>query len=303
MTAMTLNKMIRKTRKHKRLVRQRSTTGTQTEEGQAAAKVNNNLVVHIERLKEDEVRRVLSKQCNRAQNSVRECRNKKLGINAIRHSYANIRQSLSRLPSNYSNFVRPINNNEVANSTVVNVTQNDEDPTIFTFKGENTDLDTARFIKPGPRSYKLKMLKKLETLRAPVGLSTPRYSEEDYLSIVPEAPDDNIKTSALQEVRVVVHEVLSRSNCVHTDDVLLAEDIDSIHENQDSNAAAEYKGRANSTEGEDIEDCNVNEDQQENNGSNSGNSKGDCNTEDSQNAKYIKISAHTVHIHNHFYKV
>lgn len=178
-------------RKRKRTVKF-ATIATQTED--VPHQVNKNLVVNMTRLKESELLKMLSKD------------------KALRRPCVNTRQSLSRLPSNYSHFVRPINNHEVANSTVVNLTES------------VSSGDATRRIKPGPKSYKAKMFRKLQSLRAPVALAEPVLAEEKLTTVA--EGTSLFTTPGLQEVvSVDVHEVPLRTVEAQTeDDGLLPED-------------------------------------------------------------------------------
>lgn len=144
-------------RKRKRCPKEFTTTGTQTEIPTVAPL--KNLVVNIPRLKNSELQRLLSKR-------------KK---SSVLRPGSKVRKSVSRLPSNYSHFVRPINNNEVANSTGFNLTE------------EHTSSDAR-------------------SLRAPVALAEPAAEK---LTTVPEYNTNSFVTPLLHDeiVSVEVHEV------------------------------------------------------------------------------------------------
>lgn len=274
-----------------------TSVGTQTEQVLNTAlvpPVHNNLVVKIKRLDEAELKKLLNKQQGKVTETGRRLRssftNHDREPSTMFHPHFNIRQSLSRLPTNYSHFVRPINNREVANSTVVNITHSDEEST----SSRDFNWNTARFFKPGPKSYKLKMFRKLQKLRAPVALSTPKDAAVNcngILSAVAEANTDAYVTTPVVQhnVSVNVHEVPIRSISSQTEDdkyknatviELCPSGMDEEHiaDYDFSNISLKTPRRGSNKSGEDEEDAK-------------------------QNAKYIRINAQTVHIHNHFYKL
>lgn len=149
-------------RKRKRCPKEFVTTGTQTETP------HKNLVVKIPRLKSNEIQELLSKR--------KPPPTKK---SSVLRPGPKVRKSVSRLPSNYSHFVRPINNNEVANSTGFNLTEE-----------HNTNSTSDA----------------LETLRAPVALAEPAAKK---LTTVAEYNTTSFVTPPLHDevVSVEVHEV------------------------------------------------------------------------------------------------
>lgn len=240
--------MGRKTKK--KHINKFKTTGTQTEDTQTnLQEVTKDVVVKIKRLNENELQKLLIKQ---------------------RKTIHHPRQSLSRLPSNYSNFVRPINNNEVANSTLANLTE--EQQTASSNTEENADLDMARFIKPGPKSYKMKMFRKIQSLRAPVALSTPKCAKETN------------KTLTILSEREVTSPVLPQ---------IVSVDVHEVPQNNRS----EMEVCDGVTEAEQSANCNISVI------STGEVTKNNANVDDVKQTKYIRITAETVHIHNHFYKV
>lgn len=288
-------------RTRKRVIKQFATVGTQTD---VPNQINTNIVVNIKPLNEDEVHRMISKQRD-VQTPERTFKgwSKNVGT-SVPNSHMNVRQSVSRLPSNYKNFVRPINNNEVANSTVVNITHTDEEQSASSHNEENTDLDMARYIKPGPKSYKMRMFRKMHNLRAPAPLSTPKTNnypaEQNYLTTVAEATAEGyITTPVLQQIVCVdANEIsLNRQRIGDGSAVPLMgsksqlEMCGVITTEEEQHAAA---------------DCNVSEISSHTSNKGCGNTKtgnDNHNAEETKQEKYIRINAQTVHIHNHFYKV
>lgn len=305
--------MVGKRRKTKR----KSTVGTQTDVNVLSYVpiINNNVVVKIKRLGERELNSLLSKQQRLAIETTEEPkrisqRRRKSSV-AMLHPQVNARQSLSRLPSNYSHFVRPINNREVANSTVVNISPNEEQSVSY---NDDVNLDEARIMscKPGPRSFKIKMLRREERLRAPMALSTPKHAEKGYnqgLSEVAEDSEGSIPTPVLhQEIRVDVHEVPIRTVAIGTESEQCTTAPESerieINDNLLERNLTTVELYPTSTQTEKIANCEISgitfKSPSKNSDSKSNGEK--HQEDDSQQTKYIRIHAHTVHIHNHFYK-
>lgn len=295
--------MVRKTRK--RAVKVLTSIGTQTED--SIVKIAHvpqikDVSVKIKRLREDELKKLLNPQHEDVIEAVRKSkRNYNRESSAMLHPHMNIRQSLSRLPSNYSHFARPINNREAVNSTVVNITQDNEEESCSSHNQEEMMMNAAKFIKPGPKSYKLKMFRKLQSLRAPVALSTPRDSAVNcnVLTAVAEATEAYATTPVMQEsINVDVHEVPVQTIGAQTEDddphsennqmenggVLVDFSPTAIDERLNCNiSATSLKSTQKSS------DCKSDQ--------------AELSEEDANQPKYIRISAQTVHIHNHFYKM
>ncbi|EEZ97807.1 hypothetical protein TcasGA2_TC000171 [Tribolium castaneum] len=157
-------------------------------------------------------------------------------------------------PGSYTVFVNPITNNENANSTLL-MLQNKKN-----------------LIKPGPLSYKKKMLEKLneQELEVPIALGTIVERESEGTSQVDFSIDSNTST---------------RENFTQVNDECLRE--------VPQNVRLEFEGITTVISARNTEELNEEQEEekseeQEDNGW--------------KNAKYIKITASTVHIHNHFYK-
>lgn len=285
--------MVRRTRK--RLVKKVLTsTGTQTDEPAVklpcAAHTTKDIVVKIKRLRKDEIKKLLTKRDESGMKRARvNCE-----PSTMLHPHLNVRQSLSRLPSNYSHFVRPINNREVANSTVVNITHENHSSS----STEDKDLEAARYIKPGPKSYKMKMIRKLQKLRAPVALSTPKDKEVNCngpLAALTEVTEGYVTTPVLREtVTVDIHEIPIHTTAVQT-------------EEERTHSEGGSDGDPNVTV---IDLCPTTAEEQRQSGVSDTSNKfaGACSRdskehdeEEPKTSKYIRIHAQTVHIHNHFY--
>lgn len=250
---------------------------------------------------------------------------------------------LSRLPSTYSTFAKPITNNEKANSTLADITNREEDQKEFALNAADNNekcdlenlLDKATiFCKPGPKSHKLKwLLRHQEDMRVPIALAQNEElssrQNEDHLPTIEERSIEQtvVPATSNQEELINIEEVSLNLNIqcsgIPNDTEVLRSLIGHMNVdlpteiNQDALQAnagdAGYNAERNS--GSDSQEpCNIqfnfagfattiaaSRTAEDHNSHNSSGAKFD-DQPDENSTKCIRITAETVHIHNHFYK-
>ncbi|KAG5875737.1 hypothetical protein JTB14_010725 [Gonioctena quinquepunctata] len=232
---------------------------------------------------------------------------------------------ISKAPTSYRYFVKPITNNEKANSTLDNSTRacvGNKKQNINIIRRRKSVSNWRRTnIKPGPLSYKLRVLQDFgEDMNVPVMLSKPSTSRVERrpslnLDTISEKSEDNLPITDL-EFNVNV-ESERESNQV----ISGSQEVGSLND-----AFCRNQENFNKPPGEiEVETVDVPEPEQPErvhlgfNGittvisQDSGRDNSDTNTscgfdkeadevDWNTHKKYVKIKAHTVHIHNHFYK-
>lgn len=220
-----------------------------------------------------------------------------------------------KVPENYSGFARPITNNTNVNSTLDILTRQ----AINRQEGDSRNTEKPRsksvkIIKPGPLCSKKKRLEEEEDLSIPVMLSQVNNSpaarnlatifERSAENITPNNSNLNIDgiSPMIQEIATQtissdvctpLNEEISRDfnfeNLVSSESpTLLPQNIRLQFEGVTTVISARSENAGN---GDNHQRNEESEDEEYENRNNSG-----------QKAKFIKITASTVHIHNHFYK-
>lgn len=204
--------------------------------------------------------------------------------------------AISKPPKNYTTFVKPITNNEKANSTLA-----DLDTSI-------SDVPTkkVRFLKPGPMTYKKRIMESISNMRIPVSMSEvqtepcpPEELNLDLDTIVEQAEVtqfmediDSEDLLAETEMETVAIEKERRSNVdnINSEDLNTSNSRNALSPNQRESALNPSLRKSNE------ENDSRNNKQSEN--------KKPENQERSfklDGGKTILIRANFVNIYNHFY--
>lgn len=227
--------------------------------------------------------------------------------------------SISKPPGSYRIFVKPITNNERANSTLVNDTAEDYQQQQQVLTGRCNQNKKVRFVKPGPLSYKQRVLKELkEDMNVPIMLSEqPELNEEGRNSlnldtILEQINENGTATPELDlnfdmnsfnlephnmAVQTGVSINISPSN-VNNDDGVVEDRSKSEETDNPSQEKAQPKTIRMDFRGITTTITSRSTSQNFNGSSSSDNDDAEGLPKDT---KYVKIKAHTVHIHNHFY--
>lgn len=199
------------------------------------------------------------------------------------------------MSASYNTFVQPITNNKNVNSTLDDAIENiNPSPQ---GKKEKPKLK-RKFYRPGPKCFKEKWIKlqenenkNLDSALSPITEVSDTKSIENY---------DRILSSCKRDIGVQTEEYNENENNNENNVQESETEGDEVVLNNDNDEKSRYSSYANIT-------AVVASRSQENSGSSSTFSLNDgvhTNTEygfATTKQKYIKISAKTVHIHNHFF--
>lgn len=247
---------------------------------------------------------------------------------------------LSRLPSTYSTFVKPITNNEKANSTLAEITTCEEESRkaiIIDDKSESEQLSenlldkAALFCKPGPKSFKRKwVLRHQEDMRVPIALTVNQeesstQSRCNLPTIVERTTDGTVVPVTLDDADVNVEEVSVNLNIQYSGIQNETEVLQTLMRQINVDVPAEMNQTKSDKAGPSSQNNGEGDSQrmpqnikfnfagfattiaasrsaeEHNTYHNASSVKFDDQNEEKA-TKYIRITAETVHIHNHFYK-
>lgn len=322
-------------KKAKRVYRRKSTIATQTDD--AITKYSRystlNCRVQLDRLRESLVQSVTTRSkkidvrtsgANELTNAKRQ-RSLRFGntkeISSLVHPGMNKSLGLSRLPSTYSHFAKSITNNEKANSTLADISNNGDRGSL---REDNQGVDVLNecivFTKPGPKSYKEKLLQRCIDLQRPVALNANQSEHAEgnsrLLQTILECPTET--TPRHDEIEVNVSEI--SLNCdIQTEDINLETEalrqlLDNVDDNRNMRTPSEVPSNVENREFPKTRTVQIGcegftatiaaSKSQQHDTPHQASPEHNGSGEDSsaEQKKYIKIHAHTVHIHNHFYK-
>lgn len=206
--------------------------------------------------------------------------------------------AISKPPKNYTTFVKPITNNEKANSTLA-----DLDTSI-------SDVPTkkVRFLKPGPMTYKKRIMESISNMRIPVAMSEGQTE--------PCAPEElNLDLDTIMEQAEVTQfmEDIDNEDLVETEmeTVAIGDELRSDVENTNSRASEDLNTSvsgnvASPNQRESALNPSLRRSNEENDSRNNKHSENEKpkNQERSfklDGGKTILIRANFVNIYNHFY--
>lgn len=222
--------------------------------------------------------------------------------------------SISKPPGSYRIFARPITNNERANSTLVNdivdeCQLNTQSPPT-TRSNQNKKV---RFVKPGPLSYKQRVLKELnEDMNVPVMLSEqPEVNVDRHNSLNLDTILEQINENSTATPEFDINFDMNSFN-LEPRDMAVQTGVSISNINDAMIEITSKSGEADNPQQEKTQPKTIqmnfrgitttitsrSTSQNDNESSSSGD---DAEENLPNNTKHIKIKAHTVHIHNHFY--
>lgn len=319
----------------KRVYKRKSTIATQTDDVITKYSRNSTMNCHVQlrRLRESLVQPLITNRntdvrtsrANELINVKRSLRNGNTKeVSSLVHPAMNRSLGLSRLPSTYSHFAKSITNNEKANSTLADISNNG-DRCSPSLREENQGADILNecivLAKPGPKSYKQKFLQRCIDLQRPVALNVNQCEEkaEDnsrLLQTILECPTET--SPKHDDVEVNVNEI--SLNCdIHTEDIqmdteALRQLLHNVDDNQNACTFSEVPRNIDNREFPKTRTVQIGcegftatiaasrSQQQDTPHQVSSQHNGSGEDTSAEQKKYIKIHAHTVHIHNHFYK-
>lgn len=207
---------------------------------------------------------------------------------------AQTKPGISKPPKSYRFFAKPITNNEKFNSTLADLA--DEST-------ERTPKKKVRFIRPGPLSYKNRILNSMynnENLIRPPTMSEPQIelslnNDQDLATIIEQAESTQLVGDLEQAFNVGEIIVEPMESVAETQQMTIKSDSAQVG-TKESSAIIRSASKALPNE------CSMNEanDKNEKSRDNSDRSK-EGNTSQKQDGKTILIRANFVHIYNHFY--
>jgi len=205
--------------------------------------------------------------------------------------------AISKPPKNYTTFVRPITNNEKANSTLA-----DLDVSI-------SDVPTkkVRFLKPGPMTYKKRIMESISNMRIPVAMSE--------IQTEPSAPEElNLDLDTIieqAEVTQFMEDIDNEDLLVETEmeTVAIGDELRSDVDNTNTRASEDSSVSGNVVSPNQRESAlnpSLRRSNEQNDSTNNKQSKNEKpkNQERSfklDGGKTILIRANFVNIYNHFY--
>lgn len=205
--------------------------------------------------------------------------------------------AISKPPKNYTTFVKPITNNEKANSTLA-----DLDVSI-------SDVPTkkVRFLKPGPMTYKKRIMESISNMRIPVAMSE--------IQTEPSAPEElNLDLDTIMEqaeVTQFMEDIDNEDLLVETEmeTVAIGDELRSDVDNTNTRASEDSSVSGNVVSPNQRESAlnpSLRRSNEQNDSTNNKQSKNEKpkNQERSfklDGGKTILIRANFVNIYNHFY--